>query len=76
MGKLTNAEAHDLILKWCKEDNKLPFVAPYIHAYEYLLENNQVKEVSSGFNNRLKKQEEDPRITVTKQWYQNNVCKS
>lgn len=76
MGKLTNAEAHDLILKWCKEDNKLPFVAPYLHAYNYLVDNNQIKEVAAPTANRFKRSEEDARITLVKQWYNNNVLKS
>lgn len=73
--KITPAEAHDLILKWCKEDKKLPFVAPYLHAYKYLLENNQIKEVAAPSTNRFKRSEEDARITLVKQWYTNNVLR-
>ena len=74
--ELTPAEAHDLILKWCKEDKKLPFVAPYLHAYKYLVDNNQIKEVATSTNaNRFKRSEEDTRITLVKQWYTNNVLR-
>lgn len=73
--KITPAEAHDQILKWCKEDGKLPFGAPYLHAYNYLVENNQIKEVAAPSTNRFKRSEEDARITLVKQWYTNNVLR-
>jgi len=44
--KITPAEAHNLILKWIKQDGELPAFAPYNIAYLYLLEKGQVKPVS------------------------------
>jgi len=43
---ITPAEAHDLILKWCKEDGELPEIAPYGTAYKYLFENGLVSEAT------------------------------
>jgi len=45
--KLTPEEAHDLILKWCREDGELPTIAPYLTAYRYLRERNLVKEAGN-----------------------------
>lgn len=43
---ITPAEAHDLILKWCKEDGELPEIAPYGIAYKYLFQNGLVSEAT------------------------------
>ena len=43
--KITPAEAWDLVLKWFKEEGQPPQFAPYLSAYQYLLQNNQVKPV-------------------------------
>ena len=43
--KITPAEAWDLVLKWFKEEGQPPQFAPYLSAYEYLLQHNQVKPV-------------------------------
>lgn len=69
--KITPQEAHDLILKWCKEDRKLPFAAPYHIAYLYLLENNLVREVNNTKHNRFK-ESEDMVLKVVQDWYKRN----
>lgn len=69
--KITPQEAHDLILKWCKEDRKLPFAAPYHIAYLYLRENNLVREVNNTKHNRFK-QSEDMVLKVVQDWYKRN----
>lgn len=43
--KITPAEAWDLVLKCFKEEGQPPQFAPYLSAYEYLLQHNQVKPV-------------------------------
>ena len=43
--KITPAEAWDLVLKFYKQDGKLPVAAPYLQAYQYLLEKGQVRKV-------------------------------
>jgi hypothetical protein len=69
--RITPAEAHDLILKWTKQERKLPFGAPYHLAYLYLLENKLVKEAAKIKHNRFKTQE-DVELKLAQDWYQKN----
>ena len=75
--------AHDLILKWCKEDGKLPDFAPYITAYRYLLDNDLVSKptttksgsrTSTMFNQSLRINI-SPKRQVAEDWYTHNVLK-
>ena len=38
-------ESWELVLSWTKRDNKIPFAAPFIGAYKYLVQNGQIKPV-------------------------------
>ena len=68
---ITPQEAHELILGWIRKDGKLPLAAPWVHAYEYLLERKMVTEPPKQ-NNRFK-QEGDPRIRTAEDWYKRNA---
>lgn len=49
--KLTPDEAWEMILRWTKEDKKLPLAAPYKLSYQYLLEKGQIKPVQKSTSN-------------------------
>ena len=52
--KITPNEAHDMILKWCKEDGQLPLAAPYNIAFRYLVDNGLIEEVKETNVGRTK----------------------
>lgn len=75
--KITPSEAHELILKWCKEEGKLPFAAPYNIAYKYLLEKGLVKSIATEIQGRNKKMfgatiESCPERQAAENWYLRN----
>ena len=50
---ITGIEAWELVKKWAKEEGQPTYYAPYLKAYEYLLENglvNKVKGSGTRFN--------------------------
>lgn len=52
--KITPQEAHDMILKFIKEDGKLPLGAPYNIAFRYLVDNGLVEDVKEAKVGRTK----------------------
>lgn len=75
--KITPNEAHDMIVKWCREDGKLPMAAPYHIAYRYLIEKGLVKEVSNVSQGRTKqmfgsKVEVSAKRQAAENWYLRN----
>lgn len=77
VNKITPNEAHDLIVKWCKEEGKLPLGAPYNIAFRYLLENGLVKDVSNEIPERTKhmfgsKVEVSAKRQAAENWYLRN----
>lgn len=75
--KITPQEAHDLILKWCKADGKLPLAAPYHIAFRYLLEKGLVKDVSNEIQGRAKQMfgatvDTNPKRQAAENWYLRN----
>ncbi len=70
------SEAYELILKWCKEDNKLPFAAPYDICFEYLLEKGVVSKVPNQNNShRYKGQSINFKRQAVEQWFTQHVLK-
>lgn len=47
--KISDEDAWELVLKWTKEEKQLPFSAPYLGAYRYLIKNKQIKPVLNEF---------------------------
>lgn len=72
---ITPAEAWDLVLKFAKEDGKPPFAAPYLGAYEYLVENKQIKPVAKKSNKSMFSNFESPERTAVEQYLINNTLK-
>lgn len=76
--KITPQEAHDLILKWCKEDGKLPLAAPYNIAFRYLVDNGLVEDVKEIKGGRTKQLfgamvEVSAKRQAAENWYIRNV---
>lgn len=79
--KLTPEEAHDLILKWTKEERQTPDIAPYVTAYRYLLGHGLVKDVrgQKGGKRSIKMLGQSSQIEVSaerveaEKWYKDNV---
>lgn len=79
--KITPQEAHDLILKWTKEERQTPDIAPYCTAYRYLLGHGLVKDVrgQKGGKRSVKTLGQSSQIEVSAErieaenWYKENV---
>lgn len=74
--KITPQEAHELILKWTREDGQLPLAAPYHLAYLYLVERGQISEVVEAPKRRRVLGNVDIEVSAKRQaaenWYQKN----
>lgn len=74
--KITPQEAHELILKWTREDGQLPVAAPYHLAYVYLVEKGQISEVVEAPKRRRVLGNVDIEVSAKRQaaesWYQKN----
>lgn len=75
--RLTPQEAHDFILKCCKEDRKLPLAAPYNIAFRYLVDNGLVEDVKEAKVGRTKQLfgamvEVSAKRQAAENWYQKN----
>jgi len=70
---LTPREALEMIVKWCREDNRLPLGAPYNTAYKYLVETNRIKPVEKN-SNRFADNELLERKAVEK-WLKDKILK-
>jgi hypothetical protein len=67
-------EAYELILKWCKEDGKLPFVAPYERCYLYLVEKGAIKPVKNKKQTgRFGRNAINFKRQRTEEWFTKNV---
>jgi hypothetical protein len=70
-------EAFELIKRWCLEENKLPFAAPYKIAYKYLVEQGKIKEVNKdaiSFGRRARaNQDIDLETQACENWFKRNV---
>lgn len=75
--KITPQEAHELILKWIKQDNQLPIAAPYNLAYTYLVERGQISEVVEAPKRRRVLGNVEMEVSAKRQaaesWYQKNL---
>jgi len=75
--KITPQEAHDMILKFIKEDGKLPLGAPYNIAFRYLVDNGLVEDVKEAKAGRTKQLfgamvEVSAKRQAAENWYQKN----
>lgn len=69
-------EAYELILKWCNEDGKLPFAAPYDLCYQYLVEKGALKAVEQEKRKgRYGRNQVNYKRLSTEQWFTKNVIK-
>lgn len=50
---ISDADAWDLVLKWTKQEKQLPFAAPYLGAYRYLVKNGVIKPHGYKPSNRF-----------------------
>ena len=57
---ITPKESWELVKKWYLEDGKPPFCAPYLGAYDYLLQMGKIKPV----NNELRSSRTDKESTL------------
>ena len=69
---ITPAESWELVLKWTKQENKVPFCMPYEGAYQYLIENKQIKEVKN-ITSRFNRTSENMRHRAVEQYLIRNV---
>lgn len=76
--KISPQDAHELILKWIRNDGIMPAVAPYIQAYEYLVEKKCIKPVEEEKKRGRSAQvfgatiEMSPKRQAAENWYRNN----
>jgi hypothetical protein len=69
---ITPAESWELVLKWTKQENKVPFCMPYEGAYQYLIENKQIKDVKN-ITSRFNRTSENMRHRAVEQYLIRNV---
>lgn len=80
---ITPQDAHEMILKWVKEEGELPMNAPYKLAYKHLLSLGNVKDVSgeqpttrrTRFLNKPTESIISPERREAEQWYIKNAMK-
>ena len=70
---ITPAESWELVLKWAKEEGKPPFAAPYIGAYNYLVDHNQIKAVKKSSRTGFSANMVSPERQAVEQYLIRNV---
>lgn len=66
--KPTPSECWDMVLRWYKEDNGFPLCAPYLGAYEYLVEQGQIKPIEKVKANRFEDNMQSPERQVVENY--------
>ena len=72
---ITPSESWELVLNWTRKEQKIPFVAPYAGAYQYLVENNQIKPVKKIVANRFNRDLENMQHKAVQEYLKRTVLK-
>lgn len=73
---ITPEEAWDLMLKFIKQDGGLPFCAPYIGVYNYLVKNGLMKPVRKTSGNSFSANMDSPERHAVEQYLLRNIINS
>ena len=70
---ITNEQAWELVVRFTKEDGKFPLAAPFLGAYQYLLEKKAIQPVKKSSKQMFASELSSPERTAVEKYITTNI---
>ena len=72
---ITPAESWGLILKWTTQDNEIPMIAPFLGAYNYLVEQGKIQATKKVTNRTFMSEIASPERQAVEKYLKQTILK-